>query len=111
MSGYNDLIDAHLAKAMAAKEDAPVTVWRAIGSLVVCSGAGNVFDTYTAQRAAHIAANDPGTIEAFCAVVKAIDSMDACPLCGYLLGQHSARVIPHDSSCPIYVLYDAFTKK
>ena len=72
----NDRIDAHLAKARAAKEDAPVTVWWANGSLIICSGAGNVFDTYTPQRAAHIAANDPATIEAFCAVAKVAEGLD-----------------------------------
>jgi len=67
-----DRIDAHLAKAKAATPG-PWTDW---GLGVVRSGSGAVVGKVLLEArynsdAAHFAANNPATIEAFCAVAKA----------------------------------------
>ena len=55
----------------------------------------------------HIAANDPATIKAFCAVAKDIqrqadDPAVGCPLCG-----NATQYAPHDEDCPMFALYNA----
>jgi hypothetical protein len=71
-----DLLAAHREKAEAAHEDAPVTQWWSDGALIIFSGAGNVANVYTPERAAHIAANDPDTVLALLAVAEAANAID-----------------------------------
>ena len=79
----HDRIDAHLAKAKAATPG-PWTDW---GLGVVRSGSGAVVGKVLLEArynsdAAHIAANNPATIEAFCAVATAAEAhIPACDVC------------------------------
>lgn len=109
-----DRIDAHLAKARAAtpgrwKRNRTEPYWfmASVGASEINSECIPVVGHERAD-ANHIAANDPATIEAFCAMAKAVQAerdLESCPLCGAKWDK------PHHAICPMTALYDALRKE
>jgi hypothetical protein len=99
----NDRIEAHLVKARAVPNHSNwyADIWLLTQPLKRISVSAH-------QDAIHIAANDPATIEALCAVAKDVEdyhNLERCPLCDALSD------LPHFPSCPMHALYDALGKE
>ena len=110
-----DRIDALLAKARAAKGDAPVTVWWSKAQLTRLLGAPlTPMERPMERDAAHIAANDPATIEALCAVAKADnpEPLDSpCVNGWYPLGETDQHIAWRKRQELKAALYDALGKE
>ena len=108
-----DRIEAHLAKARAAvpaRQHEKRGWWCCgiNGGFAVSAPEGDHMTTIARGGSEpvgrHIAANDPATILAFCAVATAVEAKYVayeCPIC------HSPSAYPHDPCCLLHALYDA----
>lgn len=101
-----DRIDAHLAKAKAAQAE---DVGLAIDELYI-----DISADWNPANTTFYLANDPATIEAFCAVAKA----GVCPVChmrdasGYYRDEHNlGHVCEHPYHDALTALYDALGKE